>query len=77
VGGRARKRRFDRLVRRDGYRCVACNAIHLRLIQSHEVPLSEGGPDVDENVYLRCGRCHAEHDRAYGLGFGGAAVGEG
>jgi hypothetical protein len=76
VEGRARQRRSERLVRRDGFRCVDCNATRVRLIQSHDLPLSEGGLDVDENVHLRCGRCHAEHDHAYGLGFGGAAVGE-
>jgi hypothetical protein len=76
VEGLARQRRFERLVRRDGFRCIDCNATHLRLIQSHDRPLSEGGRDVDENVHLRCGRCHAAHDRAYGFGFGGAALGE-
>lgn len=77
VEGRARRRRFDRLARRDGRRCVDCGAADFRLIQSHDVPLARGGRDADENIHLRCGRCHAEHDRAYGLGFGGAALGDG
>jgi hypothetical protein len=75
VEGRARRRRYERLVRRDGRRCADCEATGVRLIQSHDRPLACGGPDADENVHLRCGRCHAEHDRAYGLGFGGTAVG--
>jgi hypothetical protein len=74
IEGRARQRRFDRIARRDGRRCADCKATNVRLIQSHDVPLARGGRD-DDNVRLRCGRCHAEHDRTFGLGFGGAAVG--
>jgi 5-methylcytosine-specific restriction protein A len=75
VEGRARRRRYDRLACRDGLRCAGRGATNVPLIQSHDVPLVRGGRDVDGNLKLLCGPCHAEHNRANGIGFGGAAVG--
>lgn len=47
----------DRRLRRTNYLCEDCHAnglIRLATIVDHTVPLSQGGPDTDENTRNLC-----------------------
>lgn len=66
-----RDARRERVIKRDKFRCQQClidGAINILLIHSqdrylvgyvdHYVPLSQGGPDTENNQWLLCKLCH-------------------
>jgi 5-methylcytosine-specific restriction endonuclease McrA len=50
------------VLRRDGYRCVDCNATS-DLTLDYLVPLQDGGQMTLDNAQTRCRSCNASHGR--------------
>ena len=57
------RRLRERVLRRDGFRCVRCGSRE-RLEVHHRLPVSEGGAHVPENLETRCHGCHRAEHRA-------------
>jgi 5-methylcytosine-specific restriction endonuclease McrA len=49
----------ERVLKRDGYRCVYCGAADDGLEVHHVVPVAEGGKNGLSNVVVVCRACHA------------------
>ena len=58
IRGRALDRIRKRILLRDSYTCRDCGRVSVRLEIDHEVPLSLGGAESDENRAARCTECH-------------------
>ena len=43
-----------------GYKCMDCEAVGVKLIGHHNVPVSFGGKNEKENVDIVCDPCHAK-----------------
>lgn len=54
-----------RILERDNFKCRKCNWFfpESKLEVDHIIPLSQGGPDTDENKQTLCVNCHAEKTR--------------
>lgn len=49
---------WERILRRYGYRCLACGSSE-NLTIDHVVPISKGGEDTERNVQPLCGSCNS------------------
>lgn len=59
IGAGQRRRIYER----DAYRCRYCNS-HLNLTLDHVVPVSQNGPDSDDNLVTCCQSCNSrKHGR--------------
>jgi len=44
---------------RDGYMCIYCGETHRKLTIDHIEALSNGGPHLEDNLLVACGRCNS------------------
>ena len=43
--------------------CTAKGYITASMVPDHIIPLSQGGPDTDDNIRCLCGACHEDRTR--------------
>lgn len=55
--GKLAREQKDRILRRDGYRCVQCGRSN-DLSIDHRQPVAKGGSDDDENLQVMCRECN-------------------
>lgn len=61
LDSRRMKKLYQRVMERDGFRCVDCGSAYWVEL-SHDLPRSLGGSDTEENCHSRCKRCHIKRD---------------